>query len=490
VLFLTFSRTAVAQIAKHAPGVFAGTRNRVEISTFHAFAFRLIRAFGRYAGFGATLPALQSEARVKLFGRQGLTYDDLVPGALRVLGSSRVRELVARRWPLVICDEFQDTNSEQWELLQLLSTRSRMVLLADPNQMIYTFISGVGPKRLEEARALAHRAIQLEPKSHRDPSGMIPALGTAVRLRQFEHEAVGVALSTGRLRVFAGVADDDLMNVIVPEVHRLQAGGCRSVGIFGHSNAGVALLGAALAEAGLDHTLIGIPEAHGEAIAAMAAMCAFGAGIVPAADDYRSAFAVFLTACTRGAAPALAVSLAKGGWLPDAIRDRLTLLETALRDAASNTVSDLVEVSAQAWEAIGITSGRRPWRRAALDFAALARPWQGAVPSEGVIAALVERAKARRGAALVDFDATHLAPVQLMNFHQTKGREADAVVLVYRDGDYLADRRDTEPFVEPSRVLFVSITRARREVVLILPSDPHPLVGPFANLARVGEPSP
>ena len=69
--------------------------------------------------------------------------------------------------------------------------------------------------------------------------------------------------------------------------------------------------------------------------------------------------------------------------------------------------------------------------------------------------------------------------IQLMNFHQTKGREADAVILVYREGDYLADRTDGEPFEDPSRVLFVSLTRARRSVVVLLPDNPHPLIAPF-----------
>jgi len=68
-----------------------------------------------------------------------------------------------------------------------------------------------------------------------------------------------------------------------------------------------------------------------------------------------------------------------------------------------------------------------------------------------------------------------------MNFHQTKGREADAVLLVYRDNDYLADSADREPFEKSSRVLFVSLTRARSMVTVVLPPAPHPLVGPFLD---------
>ena len=68
-----------------------------------------------------------------------------------------------------------------------------------------------------------------------------------------------------------------------------------------------------------------------------------------------------------------------------------------------------------------------------------------------------------------------------MNFHQTKGREADQVILLYRAGDYLADRRATEPFAESSRVLYVVLTRARERVVVLLPRNPHQLIAPFAD---------
>ena len=69
----------------------------------------------------------------------------------------------------------------------------------------------------------------------------------------------------------------------------------------------------------------------------------------------------------------------------------------------------------------------------------------------------------------------------MMNFYQTKGREADDVILVYRDGDWFGD--ETEPFPENSKVLYGSLTRARRRVTVLLPEDPHPLVAPFARVA-------
>src|SRR5713226_6335249 len=50
VLFVTFSRTAVAQIRSRAAGVLTGLGNSVEILTFHGLAYRLLCSFGRYVG--------------------------------------------------------------------------------------------------------------------------------------------------------------------------------------------------------------------------------------------------------------------------------------------------------------------------------------------------------------------------------------------------------------------------------------------------------
>ena len=366
-----------------------------------------------------------------------------------------------------------------------LGHHSRLVLLADPNQMIYTFLRqrGVGPQRLARGRAVAGRIVELETRSHRDPSGIIPAMAEAIRRRDFFAQAPREAFRTGRLRVLRDIQDDALPPLIQDEVRRVRAAGARTVGIFGHSNEGVATLGAALEQVGLDHVLVGLPEAHGEALVTLATLCAYSAGRV-GLPDVRLALATFLTACTRGDhAPPLAIRLAEGTPLPPALTHRLGEIERRLRQANGGTMAEVISIASRAWEELGITAGIRPWRRACADFAAFARPVAVSPVTVEAAQILVSQAERRRPVALVEFDATRLGPVQLMNFHQTKGREEDAVILVYRTRDYLADRREDEPYEEASRVLFVSLTRARQRVTVILPRDPHPLVAPFVQLA-------
>ena len=50
-------------------------------------------------------------------------------------------------YPVIILDEFQDTNAEQWCDVQALGQFSTLLALADPEQRIYDFI-GAEPEEL------------------------------------------------------------------------------------------------------------------------------------------------------------------------------------------------------------------------------------------------------------------------------------------------------------------------------------------------------
>ena len=488
VLFLTFSRAAVSQIVSRSPGVLSGSNSRIEILTFHGLSYWLLRAFGRYAGYGPGPIAVQSDARTKLRGHDTtrLRYDDLIPGATSILKQSeRLRSVICSRWGLVICDEAQDTSTAQWELIQLIGTR-KLVLLGDFNQMIYSsFVPGVSPAQFQRVREWVDREIELLPRSHRDPSGVIPSVAEAVRVREFEHEAVVEAIRTERLYIHFGVDEDDYQDVLVSEINKSRALGLRDVGVFAHSNVSVSEVAELLNNAGIDHALIGIPEAHSEALGSMAAQCAYAAGLVED-DGIRESLALFLTASVRGRdAPPMALALIGSGALPSQVDNAIGELERALTDATYGTMGDLGQIAMRSWFGLGLAAGFRPWQRAAQHFARLLTPLRDEQVSEEAarrLQAIVDRSQTE---ALIDLDYSERSRVKLMTYHQTKSREADTAIHVYRQADFFG--REGEPFEVASRLLNVAITRARKRLVLILPHDPHPLVEPFNALRRVQE---
>jgi DNA helicase-2/ATP-dependent DNA helicase PcrA len=100
---------------------------------------------------------------------------------------------------------------------------------------------------------------------------------------------------------------------------------------------------------------------------------------------------------------------------------------------------------------------------------------------EDPVRAITQRVTAARVDSFTEIDAGDTAPVQVMNLHQTTGREADAIIIAFRNDDYHGT--ESEPFPTLSRLLYVILTRARNQVTLLLPPDPHPLVAPFVSIA-------
>lgn len=481
-LFLTFSRTAVDQIISRSRTAIAAVEDRIEVATFHSFANRLIQRFGYPTGVTARDPRVQSASEVKLLGKAGdrLAYEDLAPLARRILADPRVATLLSERWCMVVCDEFQDTGNRQWAILEWLSQHSRLLLLGDGHQLIYGFLSkeGVVPERMTDARSWVDRVIDLEPISHRDPSGSIPALATAMRERRFSDPAVLDAVADGRFRTVRGVDDDHAVDAIGAALDAAWTRGCRTFGVFAHSNQSVADLSLRLHNAGIDHYLVGLPDAEADALTAMLAITRFAYDDSTWAD-VAIAIGTYLTACSRGrTAPPLAKAIANGSALPSALQQRLDRLRVAASAAASSSLVEVANVAADAWAALGITAGEAPWDRAAPSFRALVR--QSNRDAANQLVALTQSIAQLRAGAMFESQRRRLPAVQVMNLHQTKGREADAVIILCSDDDFHG--HEAEPFPEGSRLLYVILTRARSEVTVILGHEPHALVAPIASL--------
>ncbi len=480
VLFLTFSRTAVTQILDRSHGILKDVADRVDVLTFHGFAWRLITDFGRYAGYGLA-PQLRSDAESKLLSADPavLAYSDLLPAALRIAGMPLIGDLTAHRWSLIVCDEFQDTDAQQWKLLEhLAAPGNRLLLLGDPNQMIYDKLpgrSGTGTMRLRAVFARpGAQQLKLKPASYRDPTQLLPAVAEAVRQRRFTYPALTEAIARQRLRILTGIDENRPADVICAEIEHAYAQGARTVGVFMHGNEPTAALSAALTARGVDHVAIGLSESYGEALSTIAAMLAYAQGSAEW-EDVLLRMAVFITSAVRSKQPPRLAQMLAVGTVAGALASRLAEIRLALRDA--DDITTAAQVAAQSWPSLSRT-GERAWKRASAEAMLLIRL---CARLDDPVRAIIQRVQGARAESFTEIDAGDTAPVQVMNLHQTKGREADAVIIAFRSSDYHG--REGEPFPDASRLLYVALTRARKQITLILPTDPHALVAPFASLA-------
>jgi DNA helicase-2/ATP-dependent DNA helicase PcrA len=167
-LFLSFARATVARVAEQARATIPdGQMSRIEINTYHGFAWTILKSHGYLLcakqGISLLLPAqararlaglegsVRSDRQRQLFDVEGLVAFDLFPILLTEL-FKQVPVLAAaygRAYPLIIVDEFQDTNAEEWQMIRQLGRNSCLIALGDPKQRIYDF-KGADPRRFDE----------------------------------------------------------------------------------------------------------------------------------------------------------------------------------------------------------------------------------------------------------------------------------------------------------------------------------------------------
>nr|WP_037831656.1 UvrD-helicase domain-containing protein [Streptomyces sp. NRRL S-325] len=475
VLFLSFSRTAVAQIIDRAANVIGELRPRLEVSTFHGFAWKVITGFGTHHGFPPPQSVLSKANQTVPGAPPGLTYDQLMPAACRLLALTKVRNHYSGRYTLVICDEFQDTDATEWAFVQQIAPEARRILLGNVNQSIYegSFKPGVDPAaRIADAMALpGARRIDLEAASYRDPSGVLPAAAEAARQRRFTDPALRAAAQQGRLAVTRITDGTGYAQVI--ELARVARQKKHTVSIFTHTNIATSSLSDALTAVGLVHEQVGFIEAHAEALSAQLALIQYALG--QKTTQVRRALAVFVTACLRNKqlSPLARQMLNKSN---PALERALRALAQDLRSAGIGPNADvdrLAELVTGAYAHIGTFRGQEAW----LQAAPATRRAMRLLEEDQSITAVAEELRRARDETLVGNARPRPRPVQVMNLHQTKGREADTTILLLADDEYYGP--ESEPFPSGSRLLYVVMTRARHHAHLVVPANSHPLWAPL-----------
>lgn len=218
VLFLSFARATIARVVEaieFEQRIPREQKRRIDVETYHSFFWRVIRAHGYLIGLPRRLSILTppneaialsslrngyppdsklsdekrvekaaketEERRRAAFGEGLVCFDLFAPVVAKIVESSvRVRDLLSTMYPLIILDEFQDTNSEQWRVVRALGERSTLIALADPQQRIFDFI-GADPERLSHfTDSFAPSSVDLSSDNHRSPGTDIADFGDDV----------------------------------------------------------------------------------------------------------------------------------------------------------------------------------------------------------------------------------------------------------------------------------------------------------------------
>ena len=207
----------------------AEQKRRIDVETYHSLFWRILKAHGYLIGLPRKLTILTPSAeaiglssirrqysgrklseaekvgranleeieRVRL-AKDGLVCFDLFARYVGdiLCASERIRRLIAAMYPVVILDEFQDTNVDQWRVVKAMGQFSQLIALADPEQRIYDWI-GADPERLNHfSEAFMPTIIDLSTDNHRSAGTDITIFGNDLLTGQFRQESyLGIEIS-------------------------------------------------------------------------------------------------------------------------------------------------------------------------------------------------------------------------------------------------------------------------------------------------------
>ena len=504
VLFLSFSNAAIRRIMESGGSILTNEIARqVEIKTYHSFAWDILRSHGYLLSSQRNLTVIGahdaavlragledadwSQEEERLFMEDGrVTYDQFAPRAADLLERSGVvRKCFSHAHPLILVDEFQDTDEEQWRLIRALSGDSEIIALGDAEQRIYAWRKGVSATRLQDfAARMDATTFDFQDENNRSPATGIAGYARSLLSpdvhADLPDDIVVKRIPSWKFVVGLRFAVIGTWNKTVRKTERRDL----SLAVAARSQSMVRLisdlLGKELTVGGKKHR----PVRHDvmfdqEQIALAARVVAFIMASPTVPQNERLA----------GALERIGALLrSKGG--KTAIQASNRLLGWAVKcrdDKVPNT--KCVGALTTAFEAVGAVgfggSPREDWRavlralargdadelkrtgdharylrllrRGSVIEDRLAELWRQKGNYEGAEAALDEAILQDQ---LIDNhrEASHIS---VMTMHQLKGREYDSVLLVEDQHRSFRGKDKHPPYMETRRLLQVSLTRAR-----------------------------
>ena len=226
ILFLSFARATVARIIEaiaEEKSLASEARRRIDVDTYHAFFWRILKTHGYLIGLPRRLELLtppneaialasirrgykapnkltdierveksakEEAERKRLAEVEGrICFSQFAPYVASLLRTSnKVRRLYSEAYPFMVLDEFQDTTPDQWEVMKSLGSESELIALADPEQRIFEF-AGAEAKRMQQYRdTFKPVVIDLQGENHRSKGTDIAHFGNDILTGKFTRD--------------------------------------------------------------------------------------------------------------------------------------------------------------------------------------------------------------------------------------------------------------------------------------------------------------
>lgn len=519
ILFLSFSRAAVRQVLTRCKAILNSDERRlIEVQTYHSFCLEALRTHGRLLNGLPARIAYPDQERIERAEFDGdwqgelerraaddgvFAFDQFAGAVATIIETcAAVRDLLGRKYPMIILDEFQDTDDDQWRIVAALSNATTVFCLADPDQSIFQYDPKVDPLRLNKASDfLKPTVVDLAGDNHRSPNSGILKFADAVLSNaplpspcpevkqvsyppgQFEPTVHAAVIWMYGQFVKAKVENPTIAvltrsNQVVAEIssllgkeHSYKTQKLKPVPHEVVWDAELSAAAAVVLAAMLEWPRLSVAEAQAQTLRVIAAYYRLKAATdgTQTAKDLARKYSEALSAVQAArkiktkAAREIADAVASGIEL---VGDPVADWRAALRTMAK--IAPLTEIQRQ----VRLV---RLFRATDALGQGLADSW---VANGAYVGATILVKKVLDQERLISTEQDPQG-VLVMNIHKSKGKEFDGVVLV--EGAFKSFffdlRQEKAPFPQARRLLRVAITRARSRVAIIRPTKCAPLVG-------------
>ena len=504
VLFLSFSNAAIRRILESGGSILTNEIARqVEIRTYHSFAWDILRSHGYLLSSQRKLKVIGahdaavlragfedadwSREEDRLYVEDGrVTYDQFAPRAADLLERSGVvRKCFSHAHPLILVDEFQDTDEEQWRLIRALADDSEIIALGDAEQRIYAWRKGVSATRLQDfATTFDAGKFDFQDENNRSPAAGIVGYARSLLSPDAQVDLPDdIVLKRCPSWQFAAGLRFALFRTWKEAVSRTENRNW-SLAVAARSRSMVRqisdLLGKELTFRGKTYRPIPHDVMFDQdqiALAARVVAFVMGSPKVPKTERLAGALErVGAVLRSTGGKTAIQASIRLLGWAEKCRNDNVPNTKCF---RALTTVFEAVGAigfvgsPTEDWLAVRRTLERsdvnelkrtgeharylRLLRRGSAIEERLAELWRQKGNYEGAEAALDEAILQDQ---LID-NHREASRISVMTMHQLKGREYDSVLLVEDQHRSFRGREKHPPYMETRRLLQVSLTRAR-----------------------------
>jgi DNA helicase II / ATP-dependent DNA helicase PcrA len=518
ILFLSFSRAAIRQVLLRCKEVLRPAERRsVAVQTYDAFCMEMLESHGRLLRGMAVRFLYPGDERLQKSTFDGdwelerqrqadesgiYCFGLFAAGTARLLESCEaLRRLVAERYPMIIVDEFQDTDDDQWRIIRALAKVANVFCLADPDQRIFDYRDDIDPRRLDILREqITLTEFDLGGENHRSPNaGILQFADAVLRNRSPLPVTADVRQTTYWPNAFAATVHANVIWTL--SALRRKGIDHPSMAVLARSNSLISDLSVILSEPHtyngqalpvIEHDVVWDAELSAAAAVVVASILEWPIGPAEqtltrtlrviagyyrlknaeeptnAAAENARKYEEAAIKCARGeqprinAAKALVIAHATGVAL---VGDPVTDWKAARR------VLQAIPALNELFREVRLV---RLFRATDALASGLGERWLGS-SSYASASELVRRILEQERLMVAERDPQGCI---LMNMRKAKGKEFDGVVLVegaFKSG-FFDERTERPPHERSRRLLRVGLTRARTLVTIIRPQNARPLV--------------